>query len=457
MNADTEYKRMTETPIKKLVTILAIPCVISMLVSSIYNFADTFFVSRLGESASGAVGVVFSIMAIIQAIGFTLGMGSGANISAKLGEKDNKEASLIASSAFFLALVLGLLVTLFGLIFLDPLMKVLGATDTVLPYAKNYATYILIGSPIMMGTFVLNNQLRAEGKARLSMVGITIGGFLNIGLDPLFIFVFDLGIKGAAIATLISQSVSFIILLSFFIFKKSVLHLSLKGGFSSFRRYVDVVRLGLPSLCRQGLASLATVLLNRQAGLYGGDSALAAMSIVTKVFMIVNSVVIGIGQGFQPVAGYNYATKKFSRVKEAYLFAFILDTIVMALLGTVFFIFSKEIIFLCIGNNDDVINIGKMALRYQCISMPLLALNTIVNMAFQSTRMKWKATLLSSCRQGIFFIPLVYILPSLLKVKGVTLVQPLADVATFVFSIPFFIWFLHHLKSGNNEKQLVKE
>ena len=260
---------MTESPVRPLILKLAVPTIISMLVTAVYNTADTYFVSQLGKSASGAVGVVFSLMAIIQAIGFTLGMGSGSVISRALGTHDKEKADTFASTAFFSALILGTLITVFGHIFISPLMKVLGATETILPYAREYAVYILYGAPIMAGSFVMNNILRAEGKARFSMIGLSAGGLLNLLLDPLFIFGFDMGISGAAIATLISQCISFALLLGCFLLKKSVIGLSVRNISKSFSVYSEIIRTGAPSFCRQGFSSIATILLNNQAGVYG--------------------------------------------------------------------------------------------------------------------------------------------------------------------------------------------
>lgn len=442
---EIQYQKMTETPVKRLIIKLSIPTIISMLVTSIYNLADTFFVSKLGESASGAVSVVFSLMAIIQAIGFTLGMGAGSLISAKLGEKKNDDAQKIGAMAFYSALTIGLLLTIFGLLFINPLMKGLGSTETVLPYAKAYASYILYGAPIMAGSFVLNNILRSEGKANLAMIGLVFGGLLNIALDPLFIFVFDLGISGAAIATLISQVISFSILLACFLFKKTIVTLKLRYLTLNFLILLDIVKTGLPSLFRQGLASVSTILLNKAAGTYGGDMALSAMGIVGKTFMIIFAVALGIGQGYQPVCGYNYSSKHYKRVKEAFLFTFLSMTIVMTVLAFVFY-FTAPYVIKAFLNKEDVVKIGSMALRYQCLAMPLLGVNVICNMTYQSTRKRFIATLLSSLRQGLFLIPLLLILPAIFKIQGVELAQPLSDLLTCLFSIPFFVGFLKHLK-----------
>lgn len=455
---ELQYNKMVKTPIKRLVLNLAIPTTISMLITAIYNIADTYFVAKLGASASGAVGVVFSFMAIIQAIGFTLGMGGGSYISALLGEKRDDEAQEVGSTAFYVAIFLGMLLMVFGLLFLRPLLTVLGATDTVLPYASDYARYIVIGAPIMTSSFVLNNLLRAEGKAKLAMIGLTTGGLLNMGLDPLLIHGFNMGISGAAIATLISQAVSFTILLSMFLFKKSIIKLSIFKISKKAYIYIEIIRIGFPSLCRQGFASLASILLNNQAGKYGGDPCLSAMTIISKISMVIFSVCLGIGQGYQPVNGYNYFSKNYKRCKEAMLFTFFVSTALMTFSSVLFFIFSKQVMNFFIDDND-VIEIGKVALRYQCIALPLMPLNTICNMTFQSTRKKFKAALLSCLRQGLFFIPIIIIMPLVLNITGVITSQALADVLTCLFSLPFFIAYIKEInnKIKNENQQAIMD
>lgn len=435
-----QFNKMVNTPIKKLIINLSIPTTISMLVTAIYNIADTAFVGKLGISASGAVGVVFSFMAIVQAIGFTLGMGGGSYISSLLGQKRDDDAQEVGSTSFYSAIFLGILLLVFGMIFLRPMLSVLGATPTVLPYAEDYARYIVIGAPIMTSSFVLNNILRAEGKAKLAMIGLTTGGLLNIALDPLFIYGFNLGISGAAIATLVSQSISFIILLSMFLLKKSIIRLSLFRLSKRAYVYLEIFRIGFPSLCRQGFASLASILLNNQAGKYGGDACLSAMTIISKIFMVIFSVCLGIGQGYQPVSGYNYFSKNYKRCKEAMFFTYIVSTCLMTLLSLMFFIFASDVMRVFI-EDSDAIAIGKIALRYQCIALPLVPLNTICNMTFQSTRKKFRAALLSCCRQGLFFIPTIIFLPMLLGLNGVELSQSIADILTFLFSLIFFIHY----------------
>lgn len=444
-NSQAQFLKMTETPIPNLVSRLAVPTIISMLVSSIYNMADTFFVAKLGTSAAGAVGIVFSLMAVIQAIGFGLGMGSGSNISRLLGQQKNKEADIIASTGFFSAITFGLILTFFGTIFIDYLMKNLGATETILPYAKDYAKYILFGAPVMCASFVMNNILRSEGKAALSMVGITFGGILNIILDPVFIFVFKLGISGAAIATLLSQCISFSLLLSCFIRKKSTTKLHIKNVSKKIGTYLLIIKTGLPSLCRQALASTATIFLNVSASFYG-DSAVAAMSIVGRIFMFTMSAMIGLGQGFQPVLGYNYGAKKYDRVREAVFFTGKVGTVVMTSFAVIGFIFAEDIMKVFRKEDLEVIVIGAFAIKMQCLALPTHPMIVVSNMTLQIVGKSWQGTFLSAARQGIFFLPLIIIFSQAMGLTGIQITQPAADVLTAICTVPFMILFFKEIK-----------
>ena len=370
---ESRFSAILEAPIPGLITRLAIPTVISMLVTSIYNMADTFFVSQLGTSASGAVGIVFSLMAIIQAVGFMLGMGAGSLVSRNLGAGKIEDAHCIASVAFFSALAGGSLIALGGLIFSDTLMSVLGATPTILPYAEAYGHYILLGAPVMCSSFVLNNLLRSQGRAALSMVGLTIGGLLNIILDPIFIFGLKMGITGAAIATLTSQCVSFLLLLLMFLRGKSTAQLRFSLFLPQFGGWFPhILKIGLPSLSRQGLAALSTVALNVQAGVYG-DAAVAGMSITGRIFMFVLAIMVGLGQGFQPVAGFCYGARRYDRVKKAYLFILSVGFVILTVMGLVLFIWAPEIVGL-FRKDSEVIEVGAAAIRYQSLLMPLVPL-----------------------------------------------------------------------------------
>ena len=447
----SQYDKMVETPIPPLIISLAVPTIISMLVTSIYNMADTYFVSQLGTSAAGAVGIVFSLMAIIQAVGFTLGMGSGSLSSRLLGQKRPDEVNQIWSSGLFAAAALGITITVIGSLFLDPLMDVLGATDTILPHARSYARYILFGAPFMCSSFVMNNVLRSEGKAAYSMIGIASGGILNILLDPVFIFVFHLGIAGAAIATLISQCISFTILLGFFLTGKSTIMLHPRYISRNPNTYQEIIRTGFPSFCRQGLASIASIALNVNAAVYG-DAAVAAMSITSKIFMMVFSVMLGFGQGFQPVVGYNYGAQKYRRVKQATIFTFLAGVGMMTVLGILGFLFAPQLIRLFRRDDIQVIAIGTNAIRAQALALPLMPLATVMNMVFQVIGRSKKATLLSACRQGIFFLPLIVLLPMWLGLTGIEIAQALSDLCTFLLTIPFALLFIRELNGRISEQ-----
>jgi putative MATE family efflux protein len=442
-NKEEEYQRMITQPVSRLIASLAVPTVISMLVSSLYNMADTFFVSHLGTSASAAVGVVFSLMAIIQAVGFTLGMGAGSIISRKLGEKNTGAADQYASSAFAAALVFGLLLTVFGLVFIDSLMKLLGSTPTILPYARDYARYILIGAPVMCTSFVMNNVLRSEGHAFFSMIALTAGGLINIVLDPVFIFVLKLGTAGAAIATLISQCISFFILLQFFVRNKGTVHLRITRVSLRFNNYAEITGTGFPSLCRQGLASVSTVLLNQQAAKYG-DAAVAAISIVMRIVLLIASLMIGIGQGFTPVSGYNYGAGKYKRVREAYWFTVRCGALALSAAAVILIIFAPDIIK-WFRNDPEVIQVGVMALRFQAVTFPVQAFIIGTNMLMQSTGKAVQATFLACNRQGVYFIPLVILLPALFGLTGIEATQAGADVLSALTAIPYVISFMKKL------------
>lgn len=449
-----QYIKMTTQPVPRLIATLAVPTIISMMVTSIYNMADTFFVGKLGTSATGAVGVVFSLMAIIQALGFMLGMGSGGVVSRLLGQQKNREASRVASTAFFTAIFVGLCITVFGMIGINGLMRILGATDTILPYAKSYAQYILFGAPIMCASFVMNNDLRAEGKAILSMVGIATGGIINIILDPIFIFVFHMGIAGAAIATLISQCVSFLILLSNYVCKRSILTIHVKLISTKWSTYKQIITTGLPSLLRQGLASIAGISLNLNAAMYG-DAAVAAMSIVNRVFLFVLSAMLGFGQGFQPVAGYNYGAKLYHRVKQAYWFCLKVGTIGLSVLAVLGFLFAPQVIGAFQKTDMEVLSIGARAFRLQCLAIPFHAMIVVSNMLFQSIGAARQATFIAAARQGLYFMPIIYLLPRIWGLFGVQCAQPLADILTFASCIPVLYFFFRNLNRQMKQEEDV--
>jgi len=438
--AEEQHKRMTETPVLPLTVSLALPALASQLVTVIYNTADTWFVSQIDTSASAAVGAAFALQSMIQAFGYGFGMGAASLVSRKLGAKEKKEADIIASSAFAGAVLTGLFIAVFGLIFLEPLMKLLGSTKTMLPYACDYARYILIAAPVMCGAFVLNVTTRASGEATRSMIGLCAGGFLNIALDPLFIFVFDMGIAGAAVATALSQLTSFIILALPYLTQKSVVTISPKNISKKASVYFSILSTGFPTICRQGLASMSSAMMNTCAGVYG-DAAVSAISISYKVYLLVRNAVLGIGQGFQTVAGYNYGAGNKKRTRQSFYVAVTIGTVLCLVSGALIALFPGEIMAFFRKSDPEVIEYGKTALLFACAVIPFMAYSTYVNQLYQCLGFRVRATILASCRQGICFIPLVLILPRVLELTGVQMLQPGADFLTFLVSVPFQIYF----------------
>ncbi len=446
---DEQFKMMTTEPVCPLIVRLAVPTIISMLITAVYNTADTYFVSQLNKSASGAVGIVMPLMALIQAVGFTLGMGAGSNISRLLGEKQNEKACEYGSKALFAAVTLGAVITGVCFIFFEDLLLLLGSTNTILPFARQYAFYILCAAPLFTALFVLNNILRGEGKAFFSMMGVAAGGILNIIIDPIFINNLSFGIAGAAIATAISQLVSVMILLMPFIFKKTIIRLSFSHLFRNAEVYLQILRIGLPSLLRQGLASLATILLNNSAANIS-DAAVSAMTIVTKVSMMINSAFIGFGQGFQPVVGYNHGAGLHDRVRRAFTFTLAVGTGLLTVLGIATWLLAERIMSAFI-DDSEVVEIGIAALRAQCIATPFMAPGIVTNMVLQSVGKAFGASVLSSARQGLFFIPLILTLPHFFGTQGLIWSQPVADLLTLVAAIPFGVIFLKNLKKAASQ------
>lgn len=443
LDSKAQHQKMLTTPIPRLVIGLALPTVASQLITVIYNTADTYFVSQLNNnSTSGAVGVVFSLMSIIQALGFGISMGANSLISTSLGEEKNDDAACYANSAFAASVFMGFVLMISGLLCLNPLMRLLGATDTILPYAREYSIYILLAAPIMCSSFVLSSILRGEGKASLAMVGLCTGGIVNIILDPIFIFNAKMDIAGAALATMISQTVSFLILLTFFLLKKSNIRLSLLYISKKPRVYIETIKRGFPTICRQGVASIASALLNHAAGMVRDDDvAIAAITVSNKIYMLVRNVIVGIGQGFQPVAGYNFGAGQKRRVKQAFWVTTALGSAVCIIASLLLFPLAEQAIMLFRDDDMEVVRIGSEALRFMCIILPTMAYSTYVNQLYQCLGFSTVASLLASCRQGIFFIPLVLILPRIMGVMGIEVVQPAADLLTAIISVYFHIRF----------------
>ena len=443
LQSEEKYKQMTETPIPKLILRLGIPTIASMLITSVYNMTDTYFVGQLGKSASGAIGVVFSLMAIFQAFGFMFGHGAGSNISRRLGQHDVDSATRFASTGFFLALLMGAVIGVFGLLFLTPLMYLLGSTETILPFARDYGMWILLAGPLFTGSCVLNNILRYEGMSFLAMIGLVSGGFLNMILDPILIFLFDMGTSGAGLSTAISQAVSFLILLYMFLAGRTESKLRLKMMTRQWREVWLIVATGLPSLIRQGMTSLSGLLLNHQAGIYG-DAAVAAMSIVNRITSFIFSVGLGMGQGYQPVAAFNYGAKIYSRVRKGFWFTGLAGEGLLGIGAVACIVFARPLVAV-FQPDPEVVAIAFPALRYQSVACFFLPLSICANMMFQSVGLAGRASFLSALRSGLLFIPLIWLLPLLFGLPGVQLAQAVSDVLTFVISMPLALYFLHRL------------
>lgn len=440
---NAQYRKMTETPVSKLIIMLGIPTTISMLVTNIYNMADTYFVGRLGTSASGAIGVVFGLMAIIQAFGFMFGHGAGSIISRRLGARDVESASRFASTSFFASLAAGGAITLFGFLFLEPLVRLLGSTDTILPYAKTYAGFILAAAPFMASSCVLNNILRYEGHAAIAMVGLTTGSVLNIFGDWLLMEKMGFGVEGAGIATALSQTLSFFLLLFMFFCGKTQSRISFRYITKNISELALICKTGLPSLMRQGLSSIATMLLNGQAGMYG-DAAVAAMSIVNRICFLLFSIGLGIGQGYQPVAAFNYGAKKYDRVRKGFFFTLCAGEVLLGSAALIGLLAPAQLVAF-FRNDPAVIEVGKVALTAQLVALFFQPLSICANMMFQSVGKNKIATFLSMLRSGLYFIPVIVVFSQAFGLFGVEIAQTAADILAFFTALPFTVSFLRKL------------
>lgn len=449
MTLEDKYTEMTERPVKLLVCKMAVPTIIAMVTTALYNVVDAAFIGRLSTEATAGIGISFAYMTFIQALGFFFGHGSGNYMSRALGAKDTGSASVVASVGFVTPFLLGIVAAVFGLLNLSDLSRLLGAPDEVVPYANDYLRYIVGATPFMMSALTLNNQLRLQGNARFGMVGIVSGAILNIALDPLFIFTFDMGVSGASLATAISQTFAWCLLLGG-TFRPESVHINLRAFKPSWRVYYEIFRGGLPSLFRQVFNCAAAVSLNYCAALYAtpGEeaSAVAAFAVVTRIMMFAFSVVLGFCQGFQPVCGYNYGARKYDRVRESWLFASSVGTIFLLIISAAGILFAPQIVAMFRAEDPVLIDIGAVTLRWQCAAFPLVALFTATGMLFQNIRMTGPATLLSICRNGLFFLPAILLLPLWLGMQGVQMAQAVADILTFVLCTPYVIWINRKLK-----------
>ena len=446
---NAHFKKMTETNVAKLIVVLGIPTIISMLITNIYNLADTYFVGTLGKSEQGATGVLFTLQCIIQAIAFMMGHGSGVNVSAYLARRDVDKASKYATGAFTSGMFMGLVLMVFGLIFITPFMYLLGSTDTILPYAKDYGMWVLISAPFMIGSLVINNIMRYEGKAFYAMFGLVSGGLLNILGDYVFINVMHLGVFGAGMSTGISQIISFGMLI-FFHWKKAQSRISIKDITFDPKLHFTIIRVGFPSLIRQGLTSISNGIMNNVCKPFG-DEAIASVSVVNKLTQFAISLGLGIGQGFQPVSSFNYSAKKYDRVKKGFIFTTLFGLGLVGVIALIFLIIPN-VISGWFSKDDDVIRIASEGLRYAALGVLFLPISVTTNMLYQSIRKAEIASILASLRSGLLYIPAIYILNSAFGLTGLLWSQPVANISSAIISFPFMIYFL--LKKYENKEKL---
>lgn len=433
MHQRDNFTFLTSAPVHRVILTMAVPTIISMLVTSVYNIVTTFYVGRISTQATAAVGVAFPIMSIIQAVGFTFGQGSGNYISRELGAQRHDNASRMASTGFFSAVCMGVVLCVIGLLLLEPLVLLLGSTPTVLPYAKRYLAFILLAMPFMCGALCLNNQMRFQGNAAYAMFGILTGAVINVFLAPVLIFLCGMGITGAGLSTFVGEVSSMFVLLMM-THKGGTIRIHLRNFAPRAALFREILAGGTPSFTRQGMASVGVAMLNVAAGRFG-DAAIAGMSIVGRVTFVVFAAVIGLGQGFQPLCGFCYGARLYERVREGYWFIVRLGTSFLVCVAVLGFVWSAEIVAV-FRHDPAVVAVGSVALRWQLVTLPLGAVVMYTNMMMQTIRKPWQANILASSRNGLFFIPLIIILPHFLGLLGVEMCQACADMLSFVLAVP---------------------
>ncbi len=442
-----KFIKITTEPVEKLICGFAVPAIVSVLVTAIYNMADTIFISRISVEAVAAAGIIFAYMAFVQAIGYFFGAGSSMYVSRALGSKNKEGAEKMCATGFYTTIIVGVLVSILGLMFMEPLLYFLGATTTIIEPAKDYFFYILIGTPFIMTSFVLNNLMRQQGNITNGMIGIAIGAVLNIVLDPIFIFTLGLGVKGASMATAISQCIGFFALY-YLSSKNGGIKISIKNFRPTMEQYQEIVEGGLPSLARQGLQSVATITLNRYAGFYG-DSVIAGFSVVSRVMIFINSMILGFGQGFQPVCGFNYGAGLNDRVKKAVWFSVKVTSVYSVLVGIICFVFAEPIISLFNTTDPVMLGVGTTVLRWQSITYTTAGWVIVLSMFLQSIKFTKSASILAMGKQGIFFFPAIIILNTYFGLNGLMMTNFVAELCTFIMAIPMGIYGVKKLDSQN--------
>lgn len=449
---ERQYEKMVLSPIEPLVIKLAVPTIISQMVTMIYNLVDSYFVGKLGTSASAAVGIVVSVHALFQSVGLMFGHGVGTNLSLLQGQGKEEEADRFLAVGLTISIGLSFVIMALGLLLLNPFMRLLGSTETILPYSRSYGFFILISGPAFVVSCMLNSVMRYEGRAVLAMVGLVAGGVLNMIGDPILMFRFGMGINGAGLSTAISQYISLAILLWMFFSGKTISHLSLINFFKESAKLVHIVRNGFPSMIRQVMNSLSTAILNNCARPYG-DAAISAMTITGRVMIFLSAIALGLGQGFQPAAAYNYGAGKYARLRRAFRFTFIFAECLLGLFSFIGLIIPGRIVGI-FRDDPAVIDIGIPAIRFMCMATIVQPINLLANMMFQGLGRSREAALMASMRSGIFYIPLLIILPRFLQITGIQCAQFIADIITLCVAIPILIRFFRSIPQEDHMSEV---
>lgn len=436
--SEVKRKKMIEDPIKKVIPAMAIPTIIAQMITIIYNLVDTFFVSSLGTSATAAVGVNHSLEQIINLTAQLIGSGACSYVARLLGAGDKKKADEVFNTGLLTGISLGALISVIGLSTLEGLVNLLGATEDCKMYSMQYGQYVLMAAPFMISSMIFNMCLRSEGSATYALIGIGFGGVLNCFLDPLFIFKLNLGVAGASMATAISKVVSFCILLAPYIRKRTQVTMSIKNIHYTVADSVEVIKIGSTSFFRSALQVVANTTMNRIAGGFS-TSALAAISVANRLMQFPFGIVLGFGQGYQPVVGFNWGAKRFDRVKEAFTFSSMVSIAGGAILSTGIFIFAKPLINIFTTADGEMLEIGIFCVRAQCFVLPVHAWVSIINMFYAGIGKATNAILLSTSRSGYCYIPMLLLLPKLFGTNGLASCQAAADALSFFVALPMGI------------------
>ena len=449
---NNKLELLGSAPIPKALMALGIPIMIGMLINALYNLVDAYFVSGLGKSQMGAISVVFPLGQVVVGLGLMFGNGAASYLSRLLGRGDKDTADKVASTALYSSILIGAIIILLSAIFLKPILVMLGATETIMPYALTYARIYVLSCIFNVFNVTMNKIVSSEGAAKTTMCALLLGAVLNIGLDPLFIYTLDMGVEGAAIATAISQMVSTLVYLTYVLRKKSVFSFSIKE-FSPTRQMVtEILKIGVPTLVFQLLTSLSIALINRASSNYG-DSVIAGMGAVTRVTSMGTLVVFGFLKGFQPIAGFSYGARKFDRLREAIKTSIIWSTSFCLVVGLVMAVFSTQIISQFTEGDNQMILVGQKSLFANGITFILFGFYTVYSSLFPALGKGAAGFFLGACRQGVCFVPVVLLLPMVWGMNGILYAQPIADVISVVITV--FMALHLHRELSMAEKQAM--